>query len=197
MSPRFAPILRSSARVSRSLKIPKPDVSKITVSTSWFVPKPHTAFQWEPQISKEEYERRVALLREAIKTKTVTYNWHDAETSVLEGVIARGDRRQGRAILLAWQRGCKMDGWDQCFDFEKWIQAFRDCGLDPEFYASRQRPMDEVFPWDFIDIGVTKKFLRKEWDKAMKGEVTPNCRMQCSGCGAARWGGGVCVEGKN
>ena len=156
-----------------------------------------TPFQWDAQDTLETFREKQAHLKVVMKTKNVTYNWHDAETSVLEGVIARGDRRQGRAILLAWQRGCKMDGWDQCFDFEKWIQAFRDCGLDPEFYASRQRPMDEVFPWDFIDIGVTRKFLRREWDRAMEEKVTPNCRMQCSGCGAARWGGGVCVEGKN
>ena len=166
---------------------------RITVSTSWFVPKPHTAFQWEPQISKEEYERRVALLREAIKTKTVTYNWHDAETSVLEGVIARGDRRQGRAILLAWQRGCKMDGWDQCFDFEKWIQAFRDCGLDPEFYASRQRPMDEVFPWDHIGCGTRKEHLKREWERSREAVITPDCMHQCAGCGAsALLKGGKC-----
>ena len=133
------------------------------------------------------------LLKVVMKTKNVTYNWHDAETSVLEGVIARGDRRQGKAILLAWQRGCKMDGWDQCFDFEKWMQAFRDCGLDPEFYASRQRPLDEVFPWDHIGCGTRKEHLKREWKRSREAEITPDCMHQCAGCGAsALLKGGKC-----
>ena len=120
-------------------------------------------------------------------------NWHDAETSVLEGVIARGDRRQGKAILLAWQRGCKMDGWDQCFDFDKWMQAFRDCGLDPAFYASRQRPMDEVFPWDHIGCGTRKEHLKREWERSREAAITPDCMHQCAGCGAsALLKGGKC-----
>lgn len=110
-----------------------------------------------------------------------------------EGVIARGDRRQGKAILLAWQRGCKMDGWDQCFDFDKWMQAFRDCGLDPEFYASRQRPMDEVFPWDHIGCGTRKEHLKREWERSREAAITPDCMHQCAGCGAsALLKGGKC-----
>ena len=141
----------------------------------------------------ETFREKQAHLKVVMKTKNVTYNWHDAETSVLEGVIARGDRRQGRAILLAWQRGCKMDGWDQCFDFEKWIQAFHDCGLDPEFYASRQRPMDEVFPWDHIGCGTRKEHLKREWERSREAVITPDCMHQCAGCGAsALLKGGKC-----
>ena len=166
---------------------------RITASASCFVPKPQTPFQWDAQDTLETFREKQAHLKVVMKTKNVTYNWHDAETSVLEGVIARGDRRQGRAILLAWQRGCKMDGWDQCFDFEKWIQAFRDCGLDPEFYASRQRPMDEVFPWDHIGCGTRKEHLKREWERSREAVITPDCMHQCAGCGAsALLKGGKC-----
>ena len=166
---------------------------RITASASCFVPKPQTPFQWDAQDTLETFREKQAHLKVVMKTKNVTYNWHDAETSVLEGVIARGDRRQGKAILLAWQRGCKMDGWDQCFDFEKWIQAFRDCGLDPEFYASRQRPMDEVFPWDHIGCGTRKEHLKREWERSREAVITPDCMHQCAGCGAsALLKGGKC-----
>ncbi len=117
---------------------------RITVSTSWFVPKPHTAFQWEPQISKEEYERRVALLREAIKTKTVTYNWHDSDTSFLEAVLARGDRRMCKVLETAWRKGAKLDAWEEYFSLDRWLEAFDQCGLDPHFYANRTREKDEA-----------------------------------------------------
>ena len=166
---------------------------RITASASCFVPKPQTPFQWDAQDTLEIFREKQAHLKVVMKTKNVTYNWHDAETSVLEGVIARGDRRQGRAILLAWQRGCKMDGWDQCFDFEKWIQAFRDCGLNPEFYASRQRPLDEVFPWDHIGCGTRKEHLKREWERSREAVITPDCMHQCAGCGAsALLKGGKC-----
>ena len=166
---------------------------RITASASCFVPKPQTPFQWDAQDTLEQFREKQAHLKVVMKTKNVTYNWHDAETSVLEGVIARGDRRQGKAILLAWQRGCKMDGWDQCFDFDKWMQAFRACGLDPAFYASRQRPMDEVFPWDHIGCGTRKEHLKREWERSREATITPDCMHQCAGCGAsALLKGGKC-----
>ena len=148
-----------------------------------------------------EYIARAAIVKHAfqdqLNRKSLKYNWHDAEVTVLEGILARGDRKVGKLIEEVYRLGAIYDSWSDQFDNDKWMQAFENTGIDIAFYNLRERPLDEVFPWDFIDIGVTKKFLRKEWDKAMKGEVTPNCRMQCSGCGAARWGGGVCVEGKN
>lgn len=148
-----------------------------------------------------EYIARAAIVKHAfqdqLNRKSLKYNWHDAEVTVLEGILARGDRKVGKLIEEVYRLGAIYDSWSDQFDNDKWMQAFENTGIDIGFYNLRERYEDEVFPWDFIDIGVTKKFLRKEWDKAMKGEVTPNCRMQCSGCGAARWGGGVCVEGKN
>ena len=138
---------------------------RITVSTSWFVPKPHTAFQWEPQISKEEYERRVALLREAIKTKTVTYNWHDSDTSFLEAVLARGDRRMCKVLETAWRKGSKLDAWEEYFSLDRWLEAFEECGLDPHFYANRTRSLDEKMPWDMISSGVTTAYLRRERER--------------------------------
>ena len=135
--------------------------------------------------------------QDQLNRKSLKYNWHDAEVTVLEGILARGDRKVGKLIEEVYRLGAIYDSWSDQFDNDKWMQAFENTGIDIGFYNLRERYEDEVFPWDFIDIGVTKKFLRKEWDKAMKGEVTPNCRMQCSGCGAARWGGGGCVEGKN
>ena len=148
-----------------------------------------------------EYIARAAIVKHAfqdqLNRKSLKYNWHDAEVTVLEGILARGDRKLGKLIEEVYRLGAIYDSWSDQFDNDKWMQAFENTGIDIGFYNLRERYEDEVFPWDFIDIGVTKKFLRKEWDKAMKGEVTPNCRMQCSGCGAARWGRGVCVEGKN
>ena len=165
---------------------------RITVSTSWFVPKPHTAFQWEPQISKEEYERRVALLREAIKTKTVTYNWHDSDTSFLEAVLARGDRRLGRVLETAWRKGAKLDAWEEYFSLERWLEAFDECGIDPHFYANRQRQRGEVMPWAMISSGVSEGYLWRERENAFAAETTPDCRTRCNGCGANRLVGGKC-----
>lgn len=165
---------------------------RITVSTSWFVPKPHTAFQWEPQISKEEYERRVALLREAIKTKTVTYNWHDSDTSFLEAVLARGDRRLGKVLETAWRKGAKLDAWEEYFSLERWLEAFDECGLDPHFYANRTRAEDELMPWSMISSGVTEQYLLRERHKAYESVTTPDCRTHCNGCGANLLVGGKC-----
>ena len=165
---------------------------RITVSTSWFVPKPHTAFQWEPQISKEEYERRVKLLREAITTKTVTYNWHDSDTSFLEAVLARGDRRMCKVLETAWRKGAKLDAWEEYFSLERWLEAFDECGLDPHFYANRQRQKDEIMPWSMISSGVTESYLRRERERAYESVTTPDCRSHCNGCGANRLVGGKC-----
>ena len=165
---------------------------RITVSTSWFVPKPHTAFQWEPQISKEEYQRRVKLLREAITTKTVTYNWHDADTSFLEAVLARGDRRMCKVLETAWRKGAKLDAWEEYFSLDRWLEAFAECGLDPHFYANRQREKDEIMPWSVISSGVTEEYLWRELQRAEAGVTTPDCRTHCNGCGANHMVGGTC-----
>lgn len=168
---------------------------KITASASCFVPKPQTPFQWDAQNTLAVLRGKQEYMRKIMKTKNVTYNWHDAKTSVMEGVIARGDRKQGKAIYLAWQRGCKLDGWEQFFDFDKWIQAFEDCGLNPDFYASRQRPMEEVFPWDHIGCGTSKNHLKREWEHSRNADITPDCMKKCVGCGANALleGGHCCV----
>lgn len=165
---------------------------RITVSTSWFVPKPHTAFQWEPQISKAEYERRVALLRDAIKTKTVTYNWHDSDTSFLEAVLARGDRRLGKVLETAWRKGAHLDAWEEYFSLDRWLEAFDACGLDPHFYANRTRSEDELLPWSMISSGVTQDYLKRERHQAYASLTTPDCRTRCNGCGANKLVGGKC-----
>ena len=167
---------------------------RITVSTSWFVPKPHTAFQWEAQITREEYQRRVDLLRDALKRdKSITYNWHDPETSYLETVFSRGDRRLADVLEYAWQHGAKMDSWSEYFDFQRWMDALKACGVDGDFYAHRERPRDEVFPWCRIDPMVTPAFLWREREQCYSSQTTPDCRTRCSGCGANRLlKGGVC-----
>lgn len=174
---------------------------QITASSSFFIPKPFTPFQWAPMLNHEDYIERAAIVKHAflnqLNKKSLRYNWHDAEVSVLEGVFARGDRKIASVIEEAYRMGCIYDSWSEQFDNDKWMRAFDNTGIEIGFYNLRERGEDEVFPWDFIDIGVTKKFLRREWDCAMKGEVTPNCRMQCSGCGVAKWKGGVCIESKN
>ena len=165
---------------------------RITVSTSWFVPKPHTAFQWEPQISKEEYERRVALLREAIKPKPVTYNWHDSDTSFLEAVLARGAPPMGKVLEAAWRKGAKLDAWEEYFSLNRWLEAFDECGLDPHFYANRTRAEDELMPWSMISSGVTEQYLLRERHRAYESVTTPDCRTHCNGCGANLLVGGKC-----
>ena len=157
---------------------------RITVSTSWFVPKPHTAFQWEPQIPIEEYERRVKLLREAMNTKSVTYNWHPSPTSFMEAVISCGDRRLGKVIETAWRKGETLSAWEDYFDLNRWMEAFEECGLDPHFYANRKREKDELMPWAMISSGVTEQYLWREHERCYQSVTTPDCRTHCNGCGA-------------
>ena len=166
---------------------------RITVSTSFFVPKPHTAFQWEGQISMEEYQRRVKLLRDNMRGRSISYNWHDPDTSVLEAVFARGDRRVADVIEEAWRNGAKFDSWSEYFDFQRWQDAFASCGLSMDFYATRQRDKDEVLPWDMISTGVSKRFLWREREQCYQNKITPDCRKQCTGCGADKlYPGGKC-----
>ncbi len=171
---------------------------QITISTSFFVPKPFTPFQWASMYPKEEYLARARVVNEEMKEqlnrKSLKYNWHEADVTVLEGVFARGDRRVGQVLLKAYEKGCLFDAWSECFDNQKWMEAFEECGVSIDFYNLRDRKMDEILPWDFIDCGVSKSFLMREWQRAREGEVTPNCSMKCSGCGAAQFGGGVCLE---
>ena len=168
---------------------------RITVSTSWFVPKPFTAFQWEAQITKEEYERRVKLLREAITAKAVTYNWHDSDTSVLEAVLARGDRRLGKVLEKAYRKGARLDAWTEYFDITRWREAFDECGLGIDFYANRERKQDEILPWSMISCYVSDKYLWHQRELAYQSITTPDCRTQCSGCGANCLEGGECYRG--
>lgn len=201
-------IPRLADRIARRYyEIPKEERNgkcQITTSTSFFIPKPFTPFQWAKMYSNDEYIARAAVVKhefqEQLNRKSLKYHWHDAEVTVLEGVFARGDRRLSKVILAAYRLGCLYDSWTENFDNEKWMRAFADTGTDIGFYNLRERDKDEIFPWDFIDIGVTKKFLYQEWQRALKGEVTPNCREKCSGCGVMKYEGGVCVvhnEGKN
>ena len=170
----------------------------ITASSSYFVPKPFTPFQWAPMIDPREYERRAHMVKDACKSernaKSIRFIYHDSEISILEGVFARGDRRLSAAILHAYQNGAIYDAWTEYFSMERWTNAFAACGIDPDFYTARTRPDDEIFPWEHIDAGVTRRFLLSEWKRAQEGVVTPNCREKCSGCGCAIYGGGVCFE---
>ena len=165
---------------------------RITVSTSWFVPKPHTAFQWEPQIPIEEYERRVKLLREAMNTKSVTYNWHPSPTSFMEAVISCGDRRLGKVIETAWRKGETLSAWEDYFDLNRWMETFEECGLDPHFYANRRRSEDEILPWSMISCGVAPGYLKREHALSYEGVTTPDCRTHCNACGANCLVGGKC-----
>lgn len=157
---------------------------RITVSTSCFVPKPHTPFQWEPQVTMDEYMRRVTLLRENMRSKAITYNWHDPETSLIEAVLSRGDRRVGEVIYRVWETGGKLDSWSDYFSFDRWTAAFEHCGLKPEFYACRERDYKEVFPWSRVDLGVKPVFLLEEREYSRKGVLSPDCRQKCTACGA-------------
>ena len=166
---------------------------RIHVATAYFVPKPFTAFQWEKQIPPEEYTRRQRLLKNAMLSRSVEYNWHEASLSSLEAVLARGDRRLGAVLERARELGARLDGWIEYFNYELWMQAFRDCGIDPDFYTLRGFGTDEVLPWDTISCGVSKRFLRLERERAYAGQTTPDCRTQCAGCGAnGLLKGGVC-----
>ncbi len=174
---------------------------QITISTSFFVPKPFTPFQWAPMYQPGEYLRRAKIVNDTVKAqlnhKSIRYNWHQADVTLLEGVLARGDRKLSKALLYIYEHGGFFDAWSEFFNYELWLEAFEKCGIDIEFYALRQRPEDELFPWDFIDCGVTKEFMLREWHTALSETVTPNCRMRCSGCGARKYLGGVCFENKN
>ena len=179
------------------MKVPKDRRGKglnITISTSSFVPKPFTPFQWEPQDSMDTLRQKQRFLKDKIRSRFISYNWHDPETSFLEAVFARGDRRLGKVIAKAVEKGCKFDGWGEHFRFNAWLDAFKECGISPEFYANRERSMDEIMPWDHIDVGVTKSFLYSQREKAYKGEVTSNCMEKCAGCGATVFEGGICFE---
>lgn len=159
---------------------------RITVSTSCFVPKPHSPFQWEQQVTMEEYIRKVHLLRDNIKAKNVVYNWHDPQTSYIEATLSRGDRRMGSVIENVWRAGGRLEAWSDYFSFDRWMKAFDDAGVDPTFYAHRLRDKDEVMPWDNIDVGVRRAHLWHEREQAYKSELSPDCRKQCSACGAAK-----------
>ena len=198
-------IARLSDRVARRYyEIPKEQrhgKCQITASSSFFVPKPFTPFQWASMYTAEEYDRRAHIVndefREQLNRKSLKYNWHDAQVTVLEGVMARGDRRIAPVIEEAYRLGCLFDSWTETFRNDLWMEAFENTGVDISFYNQRVREKDEIFPWDFIDIGVSRSFLYWEWERALNETVTPNCREKCSGCGAAGFGGGVCYEGKN
>lgn len=164
---------------------------RVTVSTAIFVPKPFTPFQWVPQIKMENVREEIGALSSAIKSRNIVYNWHESPVSYLEAIFARGDRRVCDVLIKAFEKGAKFDGWSEYFNFDIWMEAFKECGVDGDFYAYRQREYDEVLPWDFIDVGVNKEFLIRENEKAKKGEVTPDCRQGCYNCGV-----NVNLEGK-
>lgn len=171
---------------------------QITASTSFFIPKPFTPFQWAPMCTKEQFLEKARTVKTAVleqlNKKSIKYNWHEADVSVLEGVLARGDRRLADVIEMAYQRGCIYDAWGEYYKHDTWLECFDACGLSVDFYTTRSRSLDEIFPWDFIDCGVTKAFLKREWKRALAQEVTPNCKMACQGCGAARFKTGICLE---
>lgn len=166
---------------------------RVTVSTSTFVPKPFTPFQWDPQDKTENVVRKQNMLKNAIKRKQIVYNWHESKVSLLEAVFARGDRRLSKVIEKASEKGCKFDSWNEHFKYDKWMEAFEECGIDPEFYAYRKREFGEVFPWSHIDVGVNESYLIKERKKADEGKTTDDCRHGCTGCGVTVLGGGNCV----
>ena len=174
---------------------------QVVASSSFFVPKPFTPFQWARMCTKEEFLEKAYTVknkfREMKNYKSLKYNWHEADLTVLEGVLARGDRKVAAVIEEAYKNGALYDSWSEYFKNEIWMQAFDTCGLSIAFYTTRERSLDEIFPWDFIDCGVSKNFLKREWENAGRAQVTPNCRQKCSGCGAMRFKGGVCFEDKN
>ena len=171
---------------------------QVVASTSFFVPKPFTPFQWARMSTKEEFLDKARVvnrkMKEMLNHKSLKYNWHEADVTVLEGVLARGDRRVAAVIEEAYRNGALYDAWSESFRNDIWMKAFETCGVDIDFYTTRERGLDELFPWDFIDTGVAKEFLKREWNNAVNGTVTPNCRERCSGCGVRRFGGGVCFE---
>ncbi len=174
---------------------------QISVSTSFFVPKPFTPFQWAPMFREEDFIEKAKIVKEEIRAqlnqKSIRYHWHEPDVTVLEGFLARGDRRCAQVILKAYEKGALYDAWSENFRYDLWKEAFAETGVDIEFYTLRERNTEEILPWDFIDAGVSRKFLIREWERALSEEVTPNCRQQCSGCGVKKYKGGVCVEGQD
>ena len=174
---------------------------QINVSTSFFVPKPFTPFQWAPMFREEDFIEKAKIVKNEIRSqlnqRSIRYNWHEPDVTVLEGFLARGDRRCSKVILKAYEKGALYDAWSESFHYDIWKEAFKETGVDIEFYTLRERSTDEILPWDFIDAGVTKKFLIREWEQANAETVTPNCRQKCSGCGVLKYKGGVCCESKN
>lgn len=188
----------------RYYEIPKSERNgkvQIVASSSFFVPKPFTPFQWASMNTKEEFLEKAHIVNDTVKEqlnrKSIKYNYHEADVTVLEGVLARGDRKIGKVILNAYRKGCLYDAWSETFRNDLWMEAFAEEGIDIMFYTKRERDLDEILPWDFIDVGVSKEFFKREWQRAKDEVVTPNCRMACQGCGAAAFGGGVCFEAKN
>ena len=173
---------------------------QIVASTSFFIPKPFTPFQWASMNTKEEFIRKAYVTKNAVMAqlnqKRIKYNWHEADVSIMEGVFARGDRKVGQVILKAYEKGCVYDAWSEYYKNDVWMQCFDECGVSVDFYTTRERSLDEKFPWDFIDAGVTKDFLKREWQKALNEETTPNCKEKCNGCGAGRFGVGICTSGR-
>ena len=173
---------------------------QIVASTSFFVPKPFTPFQWARQCTKDEFIEKAYQTRKAISEqlnqKSIKYNWHEADASVLEGVLARGDRKLCEVIQKVYEKGSFYDAWSEYYDNDRWLETMEECGLSVDFYTHRERSLDEILPWDFIDCGVSKEFLKREWEKAQKAETSENCKQKCQGCGAARFGGGICYEAR-
>ncbi len=173
---------------------------QIVTSTSFFIPKPFTPFQWASMNTKEEFIRKAYVTKNAVMAqlnqKRIKYNWHEADVSIMEGVFARGDRKVGQVILKAYEKGCVYDAWSEYYKNDVWMQCFEECGVSVDFYTTRERSLDEKFPWDFIDAGVTKEFLKREWQKALNEEITLNCKEKCNGCGAGKFGVGICTSGR-
>ena len=171
---------------------------QIVTSTSFFIPKPFTPFQWATMNSKEEFIRKAYVTKNAVSAqlnqKRIKYNWHEADVSMMEGVFARGDRKVGQVILAAYNKGCLYDAWSEYYKNDIWLETFDECNVSMDFYTTRVRDLDEIFPWDFIDAGITKEFLKREWNKSLAAEVTLNCKEKCNGCGAGRFNSGICVN---
>ena len=182
-------------RISKDKRLPE-----IQASTSFFVPKPFTPFQWAPMLRAEEFAEKAYLvkdtMREQLNRKSLVYHYHSDTQTELEGLFARGDRKLCDLIELAYRRGCMYDAWADQMKYDVWLSCMEELGITFEFYNYRERPVTEILPWDFIDIGVSKRFLEREWDNARAGKVTPHCREKCSGCGMRKYEGGVCVENK-
>ena len=173
----------------------------VTASSSFFIPKPFTPLQWAPMCSKDEFQRRAYVvsdrMKEMLNRKSLKYNYHDPDVSIIEGLLARGDRKISKVIMKVYEKGGIYDAWGEYFNYDRWLEALDEANIDLDFYTTRQRELDEIFPWDFINTGVTKEFLKREWNNAMNEQVSPNCKMKCQGCGATIFKGGICFEDKN